>query len=190
MDSDLSNAANVSPVAPGSDTRTYSTRRLRSGHGYRNLPFVDDALGFQLPTIGAYHSRLVRVGGRSYLIWSPNSLQDPFYPGVFPPLDQVPRAADRAQRRYDGYGGPADFTRAPQAYRASKPWLGFITRETQCLDSDIEYVAVYSVWEGPPKAAFMAAFLPPMSIDCSSLTAILRIKLLNCTRVSRTGVSS
>ncbi|KAF8134664.1 hypothetical protein K438DRAFT_1787192 [Mycena galopus ATCC 62051] len=129
MDSDLSNTANISPVALGSDTH--------------------DTLGFQLPTICAYHSRLVCVGGRSYLIWSPNSLQDPFYPGVFPPLDPVPRAADRAQRRYNGYSGPADFRRAPQAYRASKPWLGFITRKTQCLNSDVEYVAAYSVWEDP-----------------------------------------
>ncbi|KAF8188301.1 hypothetical protein K438DRAFT_1972492 [Mycena galopus ATCC 62051] len=81
MDSDLSNPAGIS--ASERDVRVYSTRRLRSGHGYRNLPTVDDALGFQLPEIRAYHSHVVRVGGRSYLIWS---CYIPYHP-VPPPAE-------------------------------------------------------------------------------------------------------
>ncbi|KAF8181948.1 hypothetical protein K438DRAFT_1767673 [Mycena galopus ATCC 62051] len=145
----MSNPSTSNRVETERDSRTYLTRRLRSGHGYRNIPLVDDALGHRLPVIHLYHARVVRIGGRSYLIWSPNSRQNPFYPGVFPPLEQVPSAVDPAQRRYDGYGGPADFTRAPQAYRESKPWLGFIVRESQCASSDVEYGLAYSVWENP-----------------------------------------
>ncbi|KAK6988172.1 hypothetical protein R3P38DRAFT_3291265 [Favolaschia claudopus] len=146
MDSDLSNPANSesSPDQPTVDDRTFSTTRLRSGHGYLRVPPVDDALLFRLPAFSSYHSRVVRVQSVSYLIWSPNSTQNPFYPGPYLPELGVPRASEPTQRRYDGHGGPVDYTR-------SSP-------------SDVEYAPAYSVWESPT-AAHLFGRIRPGHID-------------------------
>ncbi|KAJ7258400.1 hypothetical protein B0H12DRAFT_1232300 [Mycena haematopus] len=160
MDSDLANSnasasasALVDVDAPERDQRVYSSLRLSSGHGFADVPPVDDALGFRLPRFRVYHSRVVSIRERSYLIWSPNSLQDPFYPGVYSFPSQLAPAADRSQRRYDGYGGPSDYTRIPQVYQPSRPWLGFIYRENKSLSTDVEYASAYSVWENPTGSA-------------------------------------
>ncbi|KAK7042773.1 hypothetical protein R3P38DRAFT_3260714 [Favolaschia claudopus] len=166
MDSDLSNPANSesSPDQPTVDDRTFSTTRLRSGHGYLRVPPVDDALLFRLPAFSSYHSRVVRVQSVSYLIWSPNSTQNPFYPGPYLPELGVPRASEPTQRRYDGHGGPVDYTRVAQTYRPQRPWLGFIIRESQSSPSDVEYAPAYSVWESPT-AAHLFGRIRPGHID-------------------------
>ncbi|KAF8158734.1 hypothetical protein K438DRAFT_1776884 [Mycena galopus ATCC 62051] len=129
--------------------RNDRSRETRGAHGYLRVPPVDDALPFCLPTICHSRSRTVFVDGRGYLIWSPNSAQDPYYPGVFPPLSQGAQAAERSQRCLDGHSGPSDFTRVPQVYNWLKPWLGFLVRESRSSDQDIEYVVAYSVWRNP-----------------------------------------
>lgn len=138
--------------APRKNTRLFESSRLRSHHGYSNEPAranLDCGLGYYLPHITSYHSRIVASGGRRYLVWSPNSTQDPYHPGSYPLVGQIALSADPSQRRCDGQGGPSDFTKNPQEYRLHRPWLGFLLRESQSDSSDVEYAPAYSVWEDP-----------------------------------------
>ncbi|KAJ7164492.1 hypothetical protein C8R46DRAFT_1036368 [Mycena filopes] len=162
MDSDLANTVNSGGIedvqdatdvinvdAPERETRVYSTRRLRSFHGYRGEPVVEDILDFQLPRIRFYHSRVVVLRGRPHLIWSPNSLQNPFYPGIYLYHGRIVLPVDLVQRRYDGQGGISDFTQVPQVYQADRPWLGFVYRPSRAPTDDVEYAPAYSVWDNP-----------------------------------------
>ncbi|KAJ7016084.1 hypothetical protein C8F04DRAFT_1282728 [Mycena alexandri] len=92
MDSDLTNPLNIAEAdqpsssdnrdnAQTGTSRVYSTSRLRSFHGYCDDPPVNTSLDFRLPVFSTYHSCIVKIGARQYLIWSPNSVQDPYYPG-------------------------------------------------------------------------------------------------------------
>ncbi|KAJ7081457.1 hypothetical protein C8R44DRAFT_895094 [Mycena epipterygia] len=163
MDSDLRNSAALIEIEEQEiETCTFSTICLRSYHGYADAPVgaVDDGLGYRLPPIRSYHSRVVRSGGSQFLVWSPNSLQDPYYPGLFDLRGNVAMAADTSQHRYDGQGGPSDFTKVPQAYRVHRPWLGFIKRESRVSPDDIEYQPAYSVWENPTSSALKGRVRP------------------------------
>ncbi|KAJ7774024.1 hypothetical protein B0H16DRAFT_1713863 [Mycena metata] len=128
----------------------FSPSRLRSFHGYRLNPPVNFGLDYRLPEFKFYHSRVVQVGAQQFLIWSPNSLQDPFYPGPYNLNGPVLISPEPAQRRFDGQGGPSDYTKVPQVYQLHRPWLGFILRESKALETDIEYTPVYSVWRDEP----------------------------------------
>src|SRR6201996_8295652 len=128
------------------EPKVFTTTRLKSGLGYCDIPPVDGSFMFRLPSFTAFRSRVVLVQGERYLIWSPNSSQDPFYPGVFPQLEPPPLPSSLTQRRYDGHRGPSDFTRSPQVYDPARPWLGFILRETRRTFDDVEYIPAYSVW--------------------------------------------
>ncbi|KAJ7704699.1 hypothetical protein B0H16DRAFT_1747485 [Mycena metata] len=70
-------------MSPNFDSRKFSTSRVRSAHGYDEEPVIDDGLTFWLPKFTEYHSRIILRAGVKWIIWSPNSRQDPFYPGAF-----------------------------------------------------------------------------------------------------------
>ncbi|KAF8238337.1 hypothetical protein L208DRAFT_1213639, partial [Tricholoma matsutake] len=58
--------------------------------------------------------RLVASGRRVWELWSPNSSQGAFYPGV-PPADfQLSCRSDEMQQRYDGHLGRYDPMVSPQ----------------------------------------------------------------------------
>ncbi|KAJ7066825.1 hypothetical protein B0H15DRAFT_807560 [Mycena belliarum] len=151
------------PVYPDDDSRIFSTARLLSFHGFDECPIVDDGLLFRLPPITFFHSRVVSIDGRKWMIWSANSIQNPYYPGPRAALGTVVRDPDPTQRRYDGRGGRWDYTRVPQTYSAIRPWLGFIRREGRYGSRNVEFTPVHSVWdtvggyqEGRLQAAFVA----------------------------------
>jgi hypothetical protein len=85
--------------------------------------------------------------GRQYLIWSPNSLQDSYYPGCYILAGSPGYAADEQQRRFDSHNGRSDYIKVPQVFNAERPWLGFIFRESKAPPRHLEYDPVYSVWE-------------------------------------------
>ncbi|KAJ7082500.1 hypothetical protein C8R44DRAFT_894796 [Mycena epipterygia] len=71
-------------------------------------------MSFELHHLPHVTSRLVRTSGRVFELWSPNSSQIPFFPGItradfFP---QVPR--NPSERRYDGRVGVNDCIYTPQ----------------------------------------------------------------------------
>ncbi|KAJ7066824.1 hypothetical protein B0H15DRAFT_807576 [Mycena belliarum] len=135
------------PHYTGTDSRVYSTARLVSHHGFDEPPTVDDGMLFRLLQIHSYHSRVVALNGQRWMIWSANSQQDPFYPGSRTTYGVLFRDSELSQRRYDGRGGQWDHTRVPQAHSAIRPWLGFILRNVQEGNQNVEYTPVYSVWE-------------------------------------------
>ncbi|KAJ7701719.1 hypothetical protein B0H16DRAFT_1748414 [Mycena metata] len=143
-----SSSNSASSAEPARNSRCYSTARLRSFTGYAVTPPIDVGLDFRLPSFKSYHSRVVKIGIKQYLIWSPNSRQDPYYPGPYILTGQVATATELNQRRFDGQGGPSDYTKVPQVYQKRRPWLGFILRES-LHPQDVEYTPVYSVWRDP-----------------------------------------
>ncbi|KAJ7164045.1 hypothetical protein C8R43DRAFT_1123001 [Mycena crocata] len=128
------------------DTRSFSTLRLRSFHGYDDFPKVDSGLDFKLPPITRHHARVIKRREGRWMIWSPNSRQDPFYPGARTTIGLVATAAETVHRCYDGQGGRWDYTKVPQVYNPVRPWLAFIRREDLDNHPNVEYTPVYSVW--------------------------------------------
>jgi hypothetical protein len=130
------------------DSHVFSTSRLRNQHGYRLEPSINDTyLGGRIPSFRSHWARVVEVRKRLWLIWSPNSSQDPFYPGPALPFNGVPTASSLDQRRSDGHGGKWDYTRFPQPYAPNQLWLGMITREGTQETSSVEFVSATTVWE-------------------------------------------
>ncbi|KAJ7707941.1 hypothetical protein B0H16DRAFT_1746386 [Mycena metata] len=129
------------------DSRKFSTSRVRSAHGYEEDPVIDDGLTFRLPRFDEHHSRIIERRGVKWMIWSPNSRQDPFYPGAYIHQQSLPLPAEKEQLRTDGHGGRWDYTRSPQHYSNVRPWLGFIVRPGFQEPFDVEYDEVISVWE-------------------------------------------
>jgi hypothetical protein len=113
----------------GFDSRFFPTPRLLSIHGYDHLPLVDDTLRFKLPRFRQHSGRLVASGRHVWELWSPNSSQVAFYPGVSPTDFQLSCCSDEMQRRYDGHLGRYDPTVSPQLLSERTPWRGFILRQ-------------------------------------------------------------
>ncbi|KAF8221544.1 hypothetical protein L208DRAFT_1327307, partial [Tricholoma matsutake] len=98
----------------GFNSHFFPTPRLLSIHGYDHLPLVDDTLHFKLPQFHQHSGRLVASGHHVWELWSPNSSQAAFYPGV-PPADfELSCCSDEMQRRYNGHLSRYDPTVSPQ----------------------------------------------------------------------------
>ncbi|KAF8220229.1 hypothetical protein L208DRAFT_1335083, partial [Tricholoma matsutake] len=81
----------------------------------------------------------VAVRHRVWELWSPNSAQVMFYPGV-PPADfQLVCPSDEMQQRYDGHLGRYDYTVSPQLLSAQHPWCIFILRQELGFKQQSEY---------------------------------------------------
>ncbi|KAJ7898781.1 hypothetical protein B0H13DRAFT_804404 [Mycena leptocephala] len=129
-----------------------STSLLASFHGYGSPP-IDIGQPYALPpNLIRRHSRTVVVNERCFEIWSPNSKQDPYFPG---PLAQVDEWGSSlrpvSEGRWDGQLGPCDPTISPQYYNSWEPWQAFIARKLPDLysttdDPDITFRPVYDVW--------------------------------------------
>ena len=121
------------------DSRRFPTSRLLSIHGYDHLPLVDDSLSFNLPRFRQHSGQLVAVGHRIWELWSPNSAQVAFYPGVPPTNFQLCLPSDETQRRYDGHLGRHDYTVSPQLLSEEHPWRGFILRQEVGFKRQLDY---------------------------------------------------
>ncbi|KAJ7718538.1 hypothetical protein B0H16DRAFT_1740012 [Mycena metata] len=139
--------ADISPSAIA-DTRAYSTRWLLSFHGYNGTPLPDDGFQLKLPAPIRYYGREVKFGEQRYEIWSPNSFQDPYYPGRRTFEQDAELSSDPEQRRYDGQLGRFDPTLNPQYYDPQRPWLPFIERpyRPKCED-EVLFTHACNVWE-------------------------------------------
>ena len=97
-----------------------------SNFGYFKPPVADDTLSLILPPFSRMYSRLVAVSGKTWELWSPNSVIDVYYPGIRAPGYKVAMAEDMTKRRLDGHLGRFDPTKSPQHYDPLQPWLPFI----------------------------------------------------------------
>ena len=93
------------PSANGHDSRCYDTKRRKSISGYFKPPVVDNILSLILLPFSQVHRRIVTMLGKTWQIWSPNSVIDVYYPGIRAPGYKVIMAEDKIQRRFDGHLG-------------------------------------------------------------------------------------
>ncbi|KAK6987820.1 hypothetical protein R3P38DRAFT_2574240, partial [Favolaschia claudopus] len=129
------------------DSKRFSTSRLRSGHGYDDFPSaINTGFDHRLEGLQRVKSRIVETSGKRWMIWSPNSCQDPFYPGGAAPLVSGFTAVELEQRRCDGHCGRYDAAQNPQPYAKDMPWLGFIKRDGERNVGEVEYESVMSAW--------------------------------------------
>jgi hypothetical protein len=143
------------------DTKVYSTTRLRSYHGYTDPPLVDDGFVWKLPSGGRYFGREVQNGGKRYELWSPNSLQIPYYPGVRPRASKLVIGSTKTQRRADGQLGRFDPTISPQYFDTRRPWLAFLpSPQVEIDEEDAAYAFVHECWESEPDSGFRGRLDP------------------------------
>ncbi|KAJ6499666.1 hypothetical protein C8R47DRAFT_1211980 [Mycena vitilis] len=112
-------------------TPMFSHARLSCLAGYYDVPNVSAAMSFDLTYLEHVNSRIVRVDGRIFEVWSPNSSQRPFLAGerrsdFIPSVPTVP-----AERRYDGHAGRHDCLYVPQYFRADVPHWPYVRRVSE-----------------------------------------------------------
>ncbi|KJA13697.1 hypothetical protein HYPSUDRAFT_59756 [Hypholoma sublateritium FD-334 SS-4] len=108
----------------------FALPRHRAGAGYVAFPALITAMLFLLPQFTLRSSCFVRAQHRLFEIWSPNSKQRPYYPGVRNP-DHVAGLFDEDYLRCDGHLGRFDPTSCPQLFSPEKPWLGFVKNSAE-----------------------------------------------------------
>ncbi|PPQ75596.1 hypothetical protein CVT26_001659 [Gymnopilus dilepis] len=123
----------------------FMTERLCSFSGYSALPTTFGAMHFYLPKFNVVSRRTVQVKEKLWELWSPNSRQSEFYPGLAD-LSKDLEGLPAHLRRSDGHLGRFDPTMSPQHYDASRPWLGFIRRNSSGA-SRPEFRPFLSVWK-------------------------------------------
>ncbi|KAF8143740.1 hypothetical protein K438DRAFT_1783442 [Mycena galopus ATCC 62051] len=137
------------------ETQLYSGKRLLSSQGYSYPPLIVDTFQWQLPKSGTCFSREVETSSdghpRRFELWSPNSVQLPFYPGIRSNVFDLKPAAIHEQRRYDRRLGRFDPTMATQYYNRRRPWLAFLLSPTSLSSFDLstlaEFVPLIRVWD-------------------------------------------
>ncbi|KAJ7473554.1 hypothetical protein FB451DRAFT_1558730 [Mycena latifolia] len=114
--------------------------------GYRDVPCLLTALSFDLLQIPHVTSCIVSLPERVLELWSPNSLQSPFLPGLtredYSP-GTVPTLAKHC--RYDRHVGRHDCLYAPQYFRADNSHWPFIRRAQEVPYYDSAYVAYAAI---------------------------------------------
>ncbi|KAJ6491301.1 hypothetical protein C8R47DRAFT_1070862 [Mycena vitilis] len=150
----------------------FARTRLPCLAGYGGLPGIHTAMGFDLRHIPRITSRIVRMEGHVYELWSPNSTQLPFLAGVPRPdwMPGTPRLL--SERRYDGHAGRHDCLHAPQYYRSRAKHWPFMRRASMVLPGDyaeLAYAPLTRFWQRDPANPFRGAFDPPFIAGLSAL---------------------
>ncbi|KAF8194489.1 hypothetical protein K438DRAFT_1761398 [Mycena galopus ATCC 62051] len=136
-------------------TQLCSGKRLLSFQGYSYPPLVNDVFQWRLPDPSSHFRREVSTvdNGQEWRfeLWSPYSVQLPYYVGIRSNVLDLRLPASSEQRRYDGHLGKFDPTIAPQYYNKKRPWLAFIPTTSQLSAFDwstrAEYVPIIRAWQ-------------------------------------------
>lgn len=123
----------------------FSLPRHRVGAGYLAFPALITVMLFLLPKFTLKSSRIVRAQYRLFEIWSPNSTQRPYYPGVRHPDHRAGLLDEANYLRCDGHLGRFDPTSCPQFFSSEMPWLGFIKNFPQ--PDLVEFSSTPLEWE-------------------------------------------
>ncbi|KAJ7079777.1 hypothetical protein B0H15DRAFT_787634, partial [Mycena belliarum] len=136
------------------DARRYSTPRVACDAGFDLHPGLALGMRFELPLIQRYTGRDVEVDQVLYEIWSPNSTQNPFLPGLM--RDGFPLIpSKREQRRFDGHPGRFDYCEFPQYDMDDREWAPFVRRPTTIGTTESCRVGVHVLcveWPKDPSA--------------------------------------
>ncbi|KAJ7093056.1 hypothetical protein C8R44DRAFT_890834 [Mycena epipterygia] len=148
-------------------SKRYTKERKACAAGYLQMPSILSSMSFDLRHLPRITSRLVRSHGHLFELWSPNSVQLPFLPGVFR-ADFYPAVpANPAERRYNDHVGIHDCVYSPQYLRQDVGYWPFIRRSSQVTPGDYAeaaFVPLVPFWSdaGP---STLAGRLDPVFID-------------------------
>ncbi|KAJ7209762.1 hypothetical protein GGX14DRAFT_566248 [Mycena pura] len=163
----------------------YRTNRLDCDEGYNELDLRVASMRFKLTQIRAVtdtQTRLVRVGDRSYRIWSPNSARAPFYPGPIRDDFFPTTPVDSTSRRYDGHVGRHDNLYGPQYRRLEAAHWPFMRRATS-VDARDDLAPAFAdlsqCWEDIPKSHGRGRFTSGYLQAVSALNAKLDDAMLS-----------
>ncbi|KAJ6456027.1 hypothetical protein C8R47DRAFT_1227998 [Mycena vitilis] len=150
----------------------FARPRLPCLAGYGGLPGIYTAMSFDLRHLPRVTSRVVKMEGHTYELWSPNSTQQPFFAGV-PRSDWLPGIPRLlSDRRYDGHAGRHDCLYAPQYYRSIAKHWPFMRRVSMVSPGDyaeLAYVPLTKFWQRDPANPFRGAFDPTFIAGLSAL---------------------
>ncbi|KAJ7195372.1 hypothetical protein GGX14DRAFT_575688 [Mycena pura] len=134
----------------------YHGNRLNCDDGYDEPDLRVASMRFlltQTRAVSETQTRLVRVGDRSFRIWSPNSPRAPYYPGPIRSGFFPTTPVDRSFRRYDGHVGRHDNLYVPQYRRLEAAHWPFMRRATSVAAHDDlapAYADLSQHWEDIP----------------------------------------
>lgn len=118
--------------------------RLHALTGYLTTPSTFDAMVFYLPKFSVTAHRFVQIRDRLWELWSPNSREHAYYPGIRNDTLSLGSDLPMELRRSDGHLGRFDYTVSPQHFDDQKPWLGFIRKWSS--DTRAENAQFFNVW--------------------------------------------
>ena len=134
----------------------YHGNRLNCDEGYDEPDLRVAPMRFRITQVRAVsdpQTRLVRIGDRSFRIWSPNSPRAPYYPGPIRSDFSPSTPANRSSRRYDGHVGRHDNLYVPQYRRFEAAHWPFMRRATS-VDAHDDLAPAYADlsqhWEDIP----------------------------------------
>ncbi|KAL1740769.1 hypothetical protein HDZ31DRAFT_67599 [Schizophyllum fasciatum] len=131
-------------------TRSYSTTRLAVSAGLDEAPVCNFELSAPLPaSCQARAVRLVSVGDRFVMMWSPNMPWIAYCPGTDNSLEQrrwPSRPIDARQRRVDGSFGRFDYALFPQEWSKEAYWAPAMTSAAPNGVPTLEYASVLDYW--------------------------------------------
>ncbi|KAJ6496482.1 hypothetical protein C8R47DRAFT_1212800 [Mycena vitilis] len=128
----------TAPVATHGAAR-FTRPRLACLAGYLDFPTIYSGMSFDLRHLPRITSRVVRVDGHVYELWSPNSQQFP-YLSDFLRSDYTPSIPPEAEKRYDGHAGKHDCLHSPQYRQKNAQHWPFMRRAS--MVSDDNYAAL------------------------------------------------
>ncbi|KAJ7124035.1 hypothetical protein C8R43DRAFT_958929 [Mycena crocata] len=128
----------------------YSEGRLRSDAGYDDFPHIFTAMSFDLRQLPRISSRILKVEGHVFELWSPNSKHIAYLPGVCKDDFNPTIPSSLSSRRYDGHAGKHDCMVVPQYYRDVASHWPFMRRPTHVLGTDparVVFARLTDYWE-------------------------------------------
>ncbi|KAK6984368.1 hypothetical protein R3P38DRAFT_2441294, partial [Favolaschia claudopus] len=113
--------------------------------------------------------REVVTSGRRYELWSPNSIQTPYHPGIRFNSAETTQTRDELLRRYDGQLGKFDYSMVPQYYDPRFPWRGFMIPFYRLSQFDAENrpedSSITRLWVSEPDSGFRCRLKPSFVRD-------------------------
>ena len=153
------------------DLRVPSTSRRSSATGYAARPCVDSRLTAQLPPFEIQAHRIVQMGEEAWELWSPNSQQNPFLPGLIDESLRVEVASSRADRRSDGHLGRFDPCVSPQYSSGHPAWAPHVKRLPSSSLECPEFADILEITDGRSRSPIRARYVDELLRRNDSLDA-------------------
>ncbi|KAJ7843045.1 hypothetical protein B0H13DRAFT_1909573 [Mycena leptocephala] len=134
-------SSNYAKDPTGRSTARYGHQRLACTAGYHDVTSIRTEMTFELRHIPNISSRIVKVDGRTFELWSPNSTQMAFLPGERRADYQPTTPVVLTERRYDGHTGRHDCLFFPQYLHSSIVHWPFMRRATKVRKDDLAAAA-------------------------------------------------